>query len=134
MAHTCVRGADLMYKYCEEHDLPVERCGKLVVACNEKEHEQVEKLYRQGTANGVKGLKIINSKEVTYQELFHLIKVHDLMANFRLRNWNPTSGHTVLFTHLILALSITGLSVNALQMNFENQGKISKDRLTSKVA
>lgn len=64
MAHTCVRGADLMYAYCDEHDLPVERCGKLVVACNEKEHEQVEKLYRQGTANGVQGLKIINSKEV----------------------------------------------------------------------
>ncbi|GAN00704.1 L-2-hydroxyglutarate dehydrogenase [Mucor ambiguus] len=68
MAHTCVRGADLMYKYCEEHQLPVERCGKLVVACNEKEHEQVEKLYRQGTANGVKGLKIIYSKEITELE------------------------------------------------------------------
>ncbi|KAI9272080.1 FAD dependent oxidoreductase [Helicostylum pulchrum] len=68
MAHTCVRGADLMYEYCEKNDLPVERCGKLVVACNEKEHEQVEKLYRQGTANGVKGLKIINSDEVTELE------------------------------------------------------------------
>lgn len=64
MARTCVRGAELMYEYCEKHDLPVERCGKLVVACNEKEHEQVEKLYHQGTANGVKGLKIINSEEV----------------------------------------------------------------------
>ncbi|KAI7907832.1 FAD dependent oxidoreductase [Cokeromyces recurvatus] len=68
MAHTCTRGADLMYAYCEEHNLPVERCGKLVVACNEKEHEQVEKLYRQGTANGVKGLKIIYSKEITELE------------------------------------------------------------------
>lgn len=64
MARTCVRGADLMYSYCQEHDLPVERCGKLVVACNEEEHEQVEKLFRQGTANGVQGLKIIYSKEV----------------------------------------------------------------------
>ncbi|KAI9336041.1 FAD dependent oxidoreductase [Pilaira anomala] len=68
MARTCVRGAELMYEYCEKHDLPVERCGKLVVACNEKEHEQVEKLYHQGTANGVKGLKIINSEEVTELE------------------------------------------------------------------
>ncbi|KAG2204125.1 hypothetical protein INT47_011608 [Mucor saturninus] len=68
MAHTCVRGADLMYQYCEDNNLPVERCGKLVVACNEKEHAQVEKLYRQGTANGVKGLKIINSDEITELE------------------------------------------------------------------
>ncbi|CAO3651836.1 unnamed protein product [Mucor hiemalis] len=68
MAYTCTRGADLMYAYCEEHGLPVERCGKLVVACNEKEHEQVEKLYRQGTANGVKGLEIIYDKEITEME------------------------------------------------------------------
>lgn len=57
-----------MYEYCEKHSLPVERCGKLVVACNEEEHAQVKKLYRQGTANGVKGLKIINSDEVTELE------------------------------------------------------------------
>lgn len=58
MAHTCVRGAELMYEYCEKNDLPVERCGNLVVACNKKEHEQVEKLYRQRIANSVKGLKL----------------------------------------------------------------------------
>lgn len=75
MAHTCVRGADLMYEYCEEHSLPVERCGKLVVACNEQEHTQVEKLYRQGTANGVKGLKIMNSDEVTSSTLFVFISL-----------------------------------------------------------
>lgn len=69
MAQTCVRGADLMYEYCEQHDLPVERCGKLVVACNEKEHEQVEKLYHQGTANGVKGLKIISCDEVNFLQI-----------------------------------------------------------------
>ncbi|ORX86398.1 FAD dependent oxidoreductase [Basidiobolus meristosporus CBS 931.73] len=68
MAHTCVRGADLMYKYCEDHGLPVERCGKLVVAVNEKEHAQVEKLYRQGTANGVKGLKILDGEQVKEYE------------------------------------------------------------------
>ncbi|KAI8973753.1 FAD dependent oxidoreductase [Mycotypha africana] len=68
MAYTCVRGADLMYAYCEEHKLPVQRCGKLVVACNPEEHKQVEKLYRQGTANGVKGLEIIDSKQITELE------------------------------------------------------------------
>ncbi|KAI8388505.1 FAD dependent oxidoreductase [Radiomyces spectabilis] len=59
MAKTCVRGADLMYKYCEERKLPVERCGKLIVASNKDEHKEVEKLYNQGTANGVQGLEII---------------------------------------------------------------------------
>lgn len=66
MAHTCVRGAELMYKYCEEKQLPVERCGKFIVAANEGEHAQVEKLYSQGTANGVQGLEIIYRDQVGY--------------------------------------------------------------------
>jgi 2-hydroxyglutarate dehydrogenase len=64
MAHTCVRGADLMYKYAEEHNLPVERCGKLIVAKNEKEHAKVQMLYDQGVANGVKGLEIVYRDQV----------------------------------------------------------------------
>ncbi|KAL0079144.1 FAD dependent oxidoreductase [Phycomyces blakesleeanus] len=77
MAHTCVRGADLMYKYCEDHDLPVDRCGKFIVACNEEEHKQVEKLYRQGTANGVKGLEIIDGAKV--KELEPNIKAYSAL-------------------------------------------------------
>ncbi|KAI8988675.1 FAD dependent oxidoreductase [Pilobolus umbonatus] len=68
MAHTCVRGAALMYEYCENNQLPVERCGKLIVACNKKEHKQVEKLYQQGVANGVEGLEILNSEQVSQLE------------------------------------------------------------------
>lgn len=64
MAYTCVRGADLMYQYCAEHDLPIERCGKLIVAVNEKEHEQVERLYKVASQNGVKDLQVLNSEEV----------------------------------------------------------------------
>jgi 2-hydroxyglutarate dehydrogenase len=64
MAHTCVRGNELMYKFCEENKLPVERCGKMIVATTPEEHKQVEKLYKQGNANGVKGLEIFDSKQV----------------------------------------------------------------------
>ncbi|KAI9310101.1 FAD dependent oxidoreductase-domain-containing protein [Dichotomocladium elegans] len=64
MARTCVRGADLMYEYCAEHDLPIERCGKLIVAVNEKEHQQVERLFDIASKNGVKGLQVLNSDEI----------------------------------------------------------------------
>lgn len=64
MAYTCVHGAELMYKYCAEKGLPAERCGKIIVALNEKEHEKVKLLYERGTANGVKGLEIIYKDEV----------------------------------------------------------------------
>ncbi|KAI9317558.1 FAD dependent oxidoreductase-domain-containing protein [Dichotomocladium elegans] len=68
MARTCVRGAELMYKYCEEHNLPAEKCGKFIVACNEGEHNMVEKLYHQGKANGVQGLEIIYRDQIKEME------------------------------------------------------------------
>ncbi|CAO3594592.1 unnamed protein product [Absidia cylindrospora] len=68
MAKTCVRGADLMYEYCKQNQLPVERCGKLIVAVNEKEHKTVEKLLETGTLNGVKDLQVLNSEEIRQLE------------------------------------------------------------------
>ncbi|ORX62553.1 DAO-domain-containing protein [Hesseltinella vesiculosa] len=68
MAKCCVRGADLMYEYCKEHQLPVERCGKLIVAVNEKEHKQVEHLMKVATMNGAKDLEILNSDEIRQLE------------------------------------------------------------------
>ncbi|KAG2180183.1 hypothetical protein INT43_003972 [Umbelopsis isabellina] len=68
MAYTCVKGAQMMYDFCEKHQLPVERCGKMIVAVNEAEHKEVEKLYHQGNANGVKGLEIYDSKKVSEVE------------------------------------------------------------------
>ncbi|KAI7880573.1 FAD dependent oxidoreductase [Lichtheimia hyalospora FSU 10163] len=64
MAYTCVRGAELMYDYCKQNQLPVERCGKLIVAVNEKEHKEVERLYKIATTNGVKDLQVLDSEEI----------------------------------------------------------------------
>ncbi len=50
MARTCVRGAQLMYEYCEANKLPHDRVGKLIVAVTPEEHKQVELLFqRYGT-------------------------------------------------------------------------------------
>jgi L-2-hydroxyglutarate oxidase LhgO len=39
--------------YCEERGLPLNRCGKLVVARSESDHSQMDELLRRGQANGV---------------------------------------------------------------------------------
>jgi L-2-hydroxyglutarate oxidase LhgO len=47
-----------MYEFCESHDVPAERCGKLIVATDERELPALDELYRRGTANGVPGLEM----------------------------------------------------------------------------
>lgn len=39
--------------YCDERGIPVDRCGKLIVARNAQEHEQLDTLEKRGAANGV---------------------------------------------------------------------------------
>ena len=45
-AQTCVRGSQMLIAFCEEHDIPYERCGKGVVATSESELPRLEELYR----------------------------------------------------------------------------------------
>lgn len=122
MAHTCVRGAELMYKYCEEKQLPVERCGKFIVAANEGEHAQVEKLYSQGTANGVQGLEIIYRDQVCIMMMMFTYNILTSFS-FRSKKWNPMFQHTVHCIHQIQASPITGSSPKRLLMKYANQGK-----------
>ncbi len=50
-------------KFCDEHHLKINKCGKVVVTKNEKELETLQELYSRGIQNGVE-LKIIDDKEL----------------------------------------------------------------------
>ncbi len=56
-AQLCVQGSRLMYDYCDQHAIPYERCGKLIVARHEGELNRLRELERRGRANGVPGLR-----------------------------------------------------------------------------
>jgi L-2-hydroxyglutarate oxidase LhgO len=56
-AKLCVEGNRRMYEYCLEHDIPFERCGKLIVATRPEELSRLDELHRRGQANGVRGLE-----------------------------------------------------------------------------
>ena len=47
-------GNRLMAAWCEEHAVPVRRCGKLVVARNASEHAGLDELLRRADTNGVR--------------------------------------------------------------------------------
>jgi L-2-hydroxyglutarate oxidase LhgO len=53
----CVRGARLLYDYCEQRSIAHRRCGKLLVATREADVEALENLRAKGLANGVAELQ-----------------------------------------------------------------------------
>ncbi len=60
-ARLCLEGSQLMYEYCEEHAIPHERCGKLVIARHEGELGRLDELEERGRANGVPGLRRVSA-------------------------------------------------------------------------
>src|ERR1051326_1850652 len=46
-------GNQMLLQYCAEKKIPVNKCGKLVVARDETELPQLDELLRRGKANGV---------------------------------------------------------------------------------
>jgi L-2-hydroxyglutarate oxidase LhgO len=63
-AKLCVKGNTLMYGLCEKHRIPFKRLGKLTVAAEGEEVDELEKLMRAGTENGVEGLKLLDGEAV----------------------------------------------------------------------
>src|SRR2546423_4399719 len=58
-AELCVAGKEKLLRFCDEHGVPYELCGKLIVALSEEELPRLHNLHRRGTENGVPGLKLI---------------------------------------------------------------------------
>src|SRR5690349_16770567 len=63
-ATLCRRGVELLGAYCEEKGIPIERCGKLVVALDDLELERLRELERRAAANGVPGVRWLDADEL----------------------------------------------------------------------
>ena len=67
-AKLCVEGRDLLYRFCEQHGVKHDRCGKIVVALDESEIPRLDELIRRGNANGLKHLTRVSIDEVRERE------------------------------------------------------------------
>jgi L-2-hydroxyglutarate oxidase LhgO len=63
-AKLCVAGSAEMMRYCDEHDIPYRRCGKMIVATSEEELPRLSNLLDRATANGVPGVRMIETAEL----------------------------------------------------------------------
>ncbi|MDP4299521.1 NAD(P)/FAD-dependent oxidoreductase [Leptothrix discophora] len=52
-ARLCVRGRHLLSAWCADHGVPMQRCGKLIVATSEAQLPELQRLLDQSRANGL---------------------------------------------------------------------------------
>jgi L-2-hydroxyglutarate oxidase len=67
-ARNCVEGREALYRFCQKHGVPNERCGKVVVAAADNELPLLDELERRGRANGVQGLERLTPGQLRERE------------------------------------------------------------------
>jgi (S)-2-hydroxyglutarate dehydrogenase len=67
-ARNCVVGRKAMYRFCQEHGIAHEQCGKIVVATDARELPALDELERRGHANGLEGLRRLGPEEIREHE------------------------------------------------------------------
>ncbi|MGB0581908.1 MAG: L-2-hydroxyglutarate oxidase [Limisphaerales bacterium] len=63
-ARLAVSGIQEMVRFCAEHKVAHEVCGKIVVAIDESEVSRLRSLHQRGKENGLKGLKWLSREEM----------------------------------------------------------------------
>lgn len=69
-AKNCVEGRHELVAFAKEHKIAHDVCGKVVVATKQSELQYLDKIYQNGTANGIEGLERINSQQIKEIEPF----------------------------------------------------------------
>src|SRR6185503_14411655 len=102
-ARLCREGKAAVEAFAEAHDIPFERCGKLVVALDEGELPRLATLRERATANRVPGLEEVGPERILEIEP-HAAGIRGL--------WSPETG-IIDFRRVALAMAadLTGRGV-----------------------
>jgi len=95
-AKMCLEGSAMLYELCEREGIGYKRLGKVIVAANETEVDDLERLLNQGKENGAIGLKMLSRQELEELEP----KVNGVAAIF-----SPATG--IIDSHALMKYFIT---------------------------
>jgi L-2-hydroxyglutarate oxidase len=62
-AKNCITGYQMLIDFCNTYGVPYDLCGKLIVATNEAEIPELDKLYQRGLENGLDKISSISQGE-----------------------------------------------------------------------
>ena len=94
-ARLCREGKTEMEAFAEAHDIPVDHCGKLVVAVDPSELARLDALRDRAVANGVPGLEVVDRERIRELEP-HASGIRGL--------WSPRTG-VIDFRRVALAMA-----------------------------
>lgn len=63
-ARNCVSGRKELVKFCAEHGVAHDVCGKVIVATEDKELPHMDKIFQNGIQNEIEGIEKISSDQV----------------------------------------------------------------------
>lgn len=123
-ATLCVAGKQTLYEYCAEREIPHRRLGKLIVACNDTQHQELERIRQRACDNGVEDLEWLDARQVRELEpdvvaetgLFSpstgIVDSHELLQSFR--HDAEAAGAILVASSPVLGGSVTdrGISVS----------------------
>lgn len=67
-AKFCVAGKHALYEFSDSHGVPYDPCGKIIVATDEEQLPELERLKANAAANGVRDLTWMRPQDVTEME------------------------------------------------------------------
>jgi L-2-hydroxyglutarate oxidase LhgO len=67
-AKFCVAGNRSLYELCPRYDIGHKRLGKLIIAVDDEENEELEALLERGRGNDAEGLKLLSRRELQAME------------------------------------------------------------------
>lgn len=63
-AINCKKGYEQLITFCDSNDIQYDLCGKIIVATEKEELVTLSNILERGIANGLEGLKKINTQEI----------------------------------------------------------------------
>jgi L-2-hydroxyglutarate oxidase LhgO len=64
----CVRGNPMLYELCRNEGIPHRKTGKIILATDTSEEEQLTAIFQQANTNGVPGVSLITKDEIQAME------------------------------------------------------------------
>ena len=131
----CLEGRREIYELAAEHGIPHRKCGKLVVAVDEREVPGLEALKSRAEANGVEDLRMLDAAEVRRMEphvrcraALHsaatgIVDSHRLMEHFKRRL--EAAGGSCVFGCAVVGLVPGGGRWRVLYRDSGGEGSVS---------